>query len=207
MRNENEITLIEYLLSEEDPMHLGVQAVSLVFNPANKSHAVMMSESNDTFFKATDSEERIVKGLFVKAGTPFKQKFGGGKLSKIEAPTIKKMRDRFHASGADKKVTINHEREDGKPVYQDDCHVVESYIVTNEFDVASLKQQGIKDANIGDWVLGVKVTQEIWDNDVKSGDIEGLSLEGNLPYKAVAASEFDIQMAKAQQLMNDLFGK
>lgn len=132
---KNETTLIEYLLSEEDPDMFGVNAVSLVFNPANKSHAVMMNGNEDTFFKATNSEERIVKGLFVRAGMPFKQKYGGGKLSKIEAPTIRKMRDRFHASGADKKITINHEREDGSPVYQDDCHVVESYIVQNEFDV------------------------------------------------------------------------
>ena len=199
------MTLIEYLLSEEDPLTMGISAVSLVLNPANKSHAVMMSGSNDSFFKATDAEERIVKGLFVRAGMPFKQKLGGGKLSKIEASTIKKMRDRFHATGADKNVTINHEREDGTPVYQDGCNVVESYIVSNDFDVKSLEKQGILDANIGDWVVGVKVTQEIWDNDVKNGEIEGLSLEGNLPARTVAASSFDVAMAKAQALRDELF--
>lgn len=200
------LSIIEYLLSDDDPIFMGVSAVSLVFNPANKSHAVAASNSESTLFVPTDNAERIIKGLFIRANTPFKQKYGGGKMSKISADTIKKMRDRFHSSGADKKVTINHEKEDGLPVYQDDCHVVESYIVKNNHDVQSLNEQGIIDAAVGDWVLGVKVSEDVWNNDVQSGDIRGLSFEADhLRYRPVAASEFDIQMAKAERLAERLF--
>ena len=199
------MNILEYLLSEEDPDLMGVSAVSLVFNPANKSTAVLMSESDDVLFKPTNEEERIMKGIFVKAGQPVKQRNGGGVLSKFEAKTIRRMRNRFHKSGADKKVTINHEKEGKNPIYQDDCHVVESYIVDNDYDVKSLKEQGINDAGIGDWVLGVKVSEDVWENDVKTGEVKGLSLEGNFNSRAVAMSHYDVQMARAEKLYKELF--
>lgn len=200
-------SFIEYLLSEEDPDYMGITGASLVWNPAHKSHAVAASESNNTMFVPTDDAQRIITGLFIKANHPFKQKYGGGKTSLITADNIKRMRDRFHQTGADKNITINHEKEDGKPVYQDDCHVTESYIVKNQHDVNSLREQGINDANIGDWVLGIKVSEEVWEKDVKSGDIQGLSFEADhLAYRPVAASEFEKHQAKAEKLFKELFG-
>ena len=198
------MTFLEYLLSEEDADFYGVSGASLVLNPAHKSEAVAMSEPDNILFTATGND-RVVKGLFVRAGVPVKQKYGGGQYSKFEADTIKRMRDRFHKSGADKNITINHEKEDGKPVYQDDCHVVESYIVANKHDIASLAEQGVADANIGDWVLGVKVSEDVWENDVKTGEVRGLSLEGFFNAKMVEASEYDKQIAKANALAQELF--
>ena len=197
------MTLLEYLLSEEDADFLGISAASLVMKPANKSQAVFMSESDDVFMAPT--EDMIVKGLFVRANQKVKQKFGGGKESFFSADTIKKMRNRFHKSGADKKITINHERDGGEAVYQDDCYVAESYLVKNEHDVKSLEKQGIQGAGIGDWVLGVKVSQDVWDNDVKTGEIEGLSLEGMFNSRTVAMSEFDRQVAEVEALARELF--
>lgn len=197
------MNLIEYLLQEDDADFYGVSAVSLVMKPANQSKAVMMSESSDVFM--TPTEDKIVKGLFVRANQKVKQKHGGGKLSVFSAETIKRMRDRFHKSGADKQITINHEREDGSPVYQDDCYVAESYLVKNKYDIESLKDQGIQDAGIGDWVLGVKVSDEVWNRDVKTGEVEGLSLEGLFNARAVEMSEFDRQVAETEKLMRELF--
>ena len=199
------MTILEYLLSDEDPDTLGVSALSLVFNPAHKSQAVMMSESTDTLFKVTNEAERIVKGVFVKAGKPVKEKNSGGALSIFTAPTIRKMRDRFHKSGADKRITINHEKDDGIPVYQDGCYVIGSHIVENKHDVESLKAQGITDANVGDWIVEVKTSEDVWKNDVMAGQIKGLSLEGNFNDRAVTMSSYDEQCAKAEQLMRDLF--
>ena len=193
-------TLLEYLLSDEDE---GITALSLVLNPANKSQAVFMSESEDVFM--TPTEDRVVKGIFVKAGQVIKQKLGGGAPSTFSEETIVKMRDKFHRSGADKRITINHEKEGGKAVLQDDCYVNESHIVKNIHDIESLYSQGIEDAEIGDWVVGVKVSEDVWENDVKTGEIDGLSLEGLFSSRTVAMSEYDKAYQKTEQLMNELY--
>ena len=198
-------TLLEYLLGDDDSPWKGVTSISLVLGAANRTKAVAMSEHPNPSRRMVPTEDRIFKGILVKANQKVKQKYGGGQEAFFSEDTIKKMRDRFHASGADKKISVNHEKGDNGYVYNEDCYVAESFIVRNDHDIASLKSQGIEGASKGDWIVGVKVSEDIWENDVKAGEVDGLSLEGFFDSRTVEMSEYQRQIELANKLMDELF--
>lgn len=195
------MNLLEYLLSEEDAPWLGVTACSLVRGAADGTQAVAMSG----YQMMVPTEDRVFKGVFVKANTKAKQKYGKGQSSFFTPETIKRMKDRFHKSGADKRISIHHELDgEGNPVPLNDCFVTDSYIVKNEHDVASLEQQGILGSGIGDWVVGVKVSEEVWENDIKKGEVDGLSLEGAFRSRKVTEQGFENKLTEASRLIKEI---
>ena len=61
----------------------------------------------------------------------------------------------------------------------DDIYMVESWIVSSENDKAYSLGYTKKDVPIGSWMVGYKVKNEdVWENQIKTGKVKGLSVEG-----------------------------
>jgi len=61
----------------------------------------------------------------------------------------------------------------------DDIYMVESWIVTSENDKAYSLGYDKKDVPIGSWMVGYKVkNDDVWENQIKTGKVKGLSVEG-----------------------------
>jgi hypothetical protein len=61
----------------------------------------------------------------------------------------------------------------------DDIYMVESWIISSENDKAYSLGYTKKDVPIGSWMVGYKVkNDDVWENQIKTGKVKGLSVEG-----------------------------
>jgi len=61
----------------------------------------------------------------------------------------------------------------------DDIYMVESWIIIDEKDKAYSLGYTKKDVPIGSWMVGYKVkNDDVWENQIKTGKVKGLSVEG-----------------------------
>ena len=61
----------------------------------------------------------------------------------------------------------------------DDIYMVESWIIVDEKDKAYSLGYTKKDVPIGSWMVGYKVkNDDVWENQIKTGKVKGLSVEG-----------------------------
>lgn len=163
--------LVEMVIDEE-ALASGVDAISLVADPAIQSNFIALSAIPLNF--ATVSEEkRIVLGAVLIPDQPILRKDQDGKPFHVffSKETIRKAAELFLRRGNQNSTTLEHS------VKLQGVSVVESWIVDNpEMDKA--KHYGIE-AKAGQWMAVMKVDKdEIWEDYVKSGRVKGFSIEG-----------------------------
>ncbi|MBY0559998.1 XkdF-like putative serine protease domain-containing protein [Hyphomicrobium sp.] len=124
---------------------------------AGKSTVSAVQESNTSVtIKKLDEEQQLVFGEVYAPGFPDSQ----GDFMSVE--TIQNMAHEFLRKGRVANIDLNHNQE------LSGCYVVESFIARDD-DKTFIP---------GSWVLGVKIPDpEIW-NLVKSGELNGFSLDG-----------------------------
>lgn len=88
--------------------------------------------------------------------------------------TIEKIAHKFLMEKRVDKTNLEHS--DKK---YDDIYLVESWIVSSENDKAYSLGYTKKDVPIGSWMVGYKVkNDDVWENQIKTGKVKGLSVEG-----------------------------
>jgi hypothetical protein len=88
--------------------------------------------------------------------------------------TIEKIAHKFLMEKRVNKTNLEHT--DKK---YDDIYLVESWIVSSENDKAYSLGFTKKDVPIGSWMVGYKVkNDDVWENQIKTGKVKGLSVEG-----------------------------
>jgi len=88
--------------------------------------------------------------------------------------TIEKIAHKFLMEKRIDKTNLEHT--DKK---YDDIYLVESWIITDEKDKAYSLGYTKKDVPIGSWMVGYKVkNDDVWENQIKTGKVKGLSVEG-----------------------------
>lgn len=121
--------------------------------------SAVQPSANDTslsLIKKTDDELQIVYGEVYAPGIPDSQ---GDYMTR---ETIQKMAHEFMRKGLVNKIDVNHSQQESG------SYVVESFIAPDDGKVFIP----------GSWVIGVKVPdQQTW-QAIKSGDLNGFSLDG-----------------------------
>jgi hypothetical protein len=98
--------------------------------------------------------------------------------------TVNNLQQNFFKNNSHNGATVNH---DGK--VRTDMYCFESWIVRNEDQAKSIPELNAK---VGDWVLAQKVdNSEVW-QDIKSGKLQGFSIEAYL--EPVLTEEKKIEM-------------
>ena len=159
------------LFIEEDSDFSGVEAISIVEEPAIesdfvalKAHKIEMAEVN--------AEKRILMG---PALIPNKKIYRRNEENEyyifFSEDTVRKASQLFLAKGNQNNSTLEHE-------YQlKGMSVVESWIVEDE----KKDKSALYNLNIpkGTWMVSVKVNNdEVWEEFVKTGRVKGFSIEG-----------------------------
>jgi hypothetical protein len=164
--------LVEMILNEE-AMANGVNAISLVADPAIKSNFIALS-AIPVQFATVNAEKRIVLGAVLIPDLPILRKDESGKPYHIffSKETIRKAAELFLKRGNQNSTTLEH------AVKLEGVSVVESWLVDNpEMDKA--KHHGIK-AKEGQWMSAMKIdSDDVWEDYVKSGKVKGFSIEGH----------------------------
>lgn len=158
----------------------GVYAISLVESPAMEGLFIALSKQ-EVQFKEVDKEQRILMGLVLEPNKPIYRNQGGEEFNIIfNEQTIKDLSYNFFKSSHQSNSTIEH---DAKQKIEG-VTFVESWIVENP--------QNDKSNNFGfsypkgSWIATMKVdSDEIWNNFVKTGKVQGFSIDAMLELKEV----------------------
>lgn len=189
--------IVELKLTENEKGQ-GISAISLVRYPAIEQRWIAFSEGQMEFampknlkFKTVDEEQRILVG---PAMIPDKLIYriddeGAESFVFFKEGTIRELSERFLIQGKQSFLTLEHE------ATLNDLSVVESWIVED----SKKDKSAIYGFNlpVGTWFVKVKVlSDEIW-NLVKSGDVQGFSVEGVFAREIIKQSQ---QMSEKTKL-------
>lgn len=160
------------LILDEQAFENGVEAISIVENPAIKTDFVALSEQNKWKFTNQDAERQILIGpALIPNQTIYRNQGGEEFYIFFSAETIRKVSERFFARGNQNKATIEHS------VSIEGTTIVESWLVDDpERDKSAIYNFKVPK---GTWMVSMKVwDRSIWDEYVKTGDVKGFSVEG-----------------------------
>jgi len=170
--------LIELIIDETMELS-GIDAISIVENPAIEENWVALSSQKEYKFAEVDKEKKIIMGALLVPDKPIyrRDEENGEYNIFFSKDTIRKCMELFFQNGNQSNATFEHmETVSG-------LTLVESWIVEDEnMDKTKLYKLN---APIGSWVGTMKVNNDvIWNDFIKTGKVKGFSIEGYFADKA-----------------------
>lgn len=169
--------LYELLITDETQE--GIDAISLVENPAIEVTGVFFNDEKETLkFASVENEERLLMSpiLIPEKMIIRMDAFGAPYYVFFSTPTVKRLSQMYLEQKNTDKATLEHE----KPI--DGVHLVESWIVESvEKDKSRLYGFNVPK---GTWMGVMKIhSDEIWEDYVKTGKVKGFSVEAFMEHK------------------------
>lgn len=186
--------ILEMFLNLDSEDSNGVYGISMVSDPAMESNYVLLS-TEDIKLKVLDNEKHIVSGVVLipnKLIPRIDKKTGELYQIFFSADTIEKTSQQFLKDFNQKSITVEH------MLNVDNVTVVESWIKSDaKFDKSEFL--GI-DAPIGSWFMTLKVEDmELWDQLLKTGLLNGFSIEGKFEPKEINKQELELTNMEKQE--------
>jgi hypothetical protein len=163
----------------------GVFRMSTVESPATRTTLVMFDDESK-LLQFADEEKQVIYSVAMRPNILIPRKDINGEPAMVfySEETVNNLQQNFFKNNSHNGATVNH---DGK--VRSDMYCFESWIVRNEDQAKSIPELNAK---VGDWVLAQKVDNpEVW-ADVKSGKLQGFSIEAYL--EPVLTDENKIEM-------------
>lgn len=171
---KNNKILIELFIDENDEDN-ALDIISFVSTPAIEKNFMHFNKNNGKYsFKSTDDEKRIVTGPAMVPNQEIirMDSEGNAYFVYFTEETIIKSQEIFAKNGKTKSTNFEHQEGDMKGVT-----VVESWIVADPKNDKS-NALGFSSIPKGTWMVSYKVdNDELW-SKVKSGEVQGFSIEG-----------------------------
>ena len=161
--------IIELIL--DDDSELGVEAISVVENPAIEEDFVAL-KSQEIKLAEVDKEKRILMGALLVPNKPIYRRNGEDEYYiYFSKDTVEKASQMYLMQGNQNNSTLEHQYE------LNGLSLVESWIVEDKTHEKSVKYG--MDLPIGTWMGSVKVNNDkVWTEFVKTGKVKGFSIEG-----------------------------
>lgn len=195
-----ELPVIELTLEDLDMDR--VEAIAFVDNPAIQRNWMAFNEDKPTFkFQTQDEEKRIVAGPLMVADMPIYRNYEGKEFFvKFSATTIEQIVNKFMAEGRINEFNKMHNENDKlKDVFLQQTFIIDSTKGINT-------PAGFEALPNGSWFGYVKVNNEaIWQDYIKSGQLNGFSVEGVFSEKKKFNKE--TIMTKVEQFLEKLNAK
>ena len=164
------MNIIELVLDEENN-EIGIEAISVVENPAIEEDFIALS--NDIIeLKEADKEKKLLVGALLIPNKPIYRRSGDDEYYVFfSKDTVLKASQMYLMNGNQSKATLEHEHD------INGLTLVESWIVEDEVHDKSRKYG--MNVPVGTWMGAVKVNNdEVWNDFVKTGKVKGFSIEG-----------------------------
>ena len=187
--------IIELILDEED-FEAGVEAISIVENPAIESDFVAL-KNQEVKLAEVSSEKKILMGPLLIPNKPIYRNGSEGEHHiDFSKETIEKASQMFLQNGNQSNSTLEHARA------LNGLTLVESWLVEDKAKDKSAVY-GL-DVPVGTWMGSVKVQNDkVWNEFVKTKKVKGFSIEGYFADKMEAPKEA-IEEQMAEQLLNQI---
>ena len=165
------MNIFELIIDELDEKG-GINAISLVADPAIESDWITLSKQKKVELKFVDEEKRILMGAALIPNKPIYRRNENGEEYHIffSDKTIRRAAELFLEKGLQSESTLEHE------ISLKGNTVVESWIKEDEVHDKSVKY-GLN-APVGTWCVSMKINDDrVWQL-AKEGHIKGFSIEG-----------------------------
>ena len=168
--------IVELILDEENEEMVGIEAVSIVENPAIESDFIALADQEIKLAKV-DDEKRIVMGAALIPNKPiFRKRNDTMFYVYFSEDTVRRSNELFFQNGNQSNATLEHQMK------ANGLTVVESWIVEGEQDKSRI--YGL-DAPVGTWMISMKITDDKLWAEIKEGKkYKGFSIEGYFADKA-----------------------
>ena len=179
------MNIIELVLDEENN-EIGIEAISVVENPAIEEDFIALS--NDIIeLKEADKEKKLLVGALLIPNKPIYRRSGDDEYYVFfSKDTVLKASQMYLMNGNQSKATLEHAHD------INGLTLVESWIVEDEVHDKSRKYG--MNVPLGTWMGAVKVNNdEVWNNFVKTGKVKGFSIEGYFADKMERPKDKDLQ--------------
>mgnify|MGYP003636201964 FL=1 len=164
--------LYELLIDENDLLLSGVNAISIVENPAIASDFIALGDQKPILLAEVNKDKQILMGAALIPDKPIYRKDGDEEYYVyFSKETIAKTAEAFFRNNNQNNATLEHAE------VLDNMTVFESWIVEDpEYDKS--KKYGLEVPE-GTWMVSMKVDdKDVWDNYVKDNKVFGFSIEG-----------------------------
>jgi hypothetical protein len=163
-----------------------VFAISLVESPAIESDFVYFDKEVVQFAKV-DTEQKMLLGPILIPDKKILRVDGEGKPYHVffTKDTVKKLAQNYLMKKYTDKATIEHDKS------VKGVHLVESWVKDGKLDKSNNYGLSLPE---GSWVGMFKITDDkIWNEYVKTGKVQGFSIEGLFTHSLVHASKIDLE--------------
>jgi len=178
--------IVELIIDESEDV-FGIQAISLVSNPAIERGWVAMSKDKFVSLAKIDEDKRTLIGVALipdKHIPRYDQEKNEDYVVFFSKDTIEKAQELFMNGLKNNNATVEHEQN------VDGVSVIETWIKESKNDKSNL--YGFQDVPVGSWFVKMKIyNDDIW-KDVKQNKLRGYSIEGYFVDKVVEMQKQDI---------------
>ena len=180
--------IVELIIDEEQEFS-GIEAISIVDEPAIEENFIALSKQHEIKLAEVDKEKKILMGAALVPNKNIYRRNGEDEYYIFfSEDTVRKASELFLMRGNQNKSTLEHQAE----LYG--LSVVESWII--EDDVHDKSRKYNMDLPVGTWMVSMKVNNdEVWNDYVKTGLVKGFSIEGYFTDK--------IAMSKINEIHNE----
>lgn len=192
--------IVELIIDEFDELN-GVEAISIVENPAIEEDFIALKGQEQVKLAKVDSEKKILMGALLIPNKPIYRRNGEEEYYiYFSRDTVLKASQKYLKSGNQKNSTLEHQ------MNLQGLTLVESWIKEDKVHDKSVKYG--MDVPIGTWMGTVKVdNDDIWNDYVKTGLVKGFSIEGYFADKAEAPQDKAIKDELSKQEAQILIDK
>ena len=189
--------IVELVLDEEGIAN-GIDAISIVENPAIEENFIALNSAQKIEFKAVDSEKKILMGPALVPNKPIYRRDGETEYYVyFSRKTIRQASELYFKRGNQQNATIEHEAK------VQGTTLVESWLVEDK-DKDKSALYGY-DVPLGTWMVSMKIdNDDIWNDYVKEGKVKGFSIEGYFVDKAQVDQKEKLEQEMAEELLQEL---
>jgi P2-related tail formation protein len=197
---DHKLKVYEYVFNPETMP--GIELISLVYEPATELVGVALSaQVEEIKFSAVDGEERVlVSPILVPKQMIFRKEIGGEPAYVFASKeTIKQLQQSFVKNGNQNNSNIEH-----KGDFITGITFTEQWLVRDSSN-DTINAYGFKDIPEGSWCVKAQLSQELWDDYIKTGKVKGFSVEGLLGIKRVELARENNTKIKINKMNKQTF--
>ena len=197
---DNKLKVYEYVFNPETMP--GIELISLVCEPATELVGVALSaQVEEIKFSAVDGEERVlVSPILIPKQMIFRKEIGGEPAYVFASKeTIKQLQQSFVKNGNQNNSNIEH-----KGDFITGITFTEQWLVRDSSN-DTINAYGFKDIPEGSWCVKAQLSQELWDDYIKTGKVKGFSVEGLLGIKRVELARENNTKIKINKMNKQTF--
>lgn len=164
---------------------------------------VASASNNFWRLKYSDETKRMLtQPILIPNQKIYRNNIKGGEAEVFaSAETIQKLAKNFFKQNYQHNTTIEHVEE-----IEDGFLIWESWIVQDP-DNDKANALGFKDLEKGTWMVTAQLSQELWDDYVKNGEVKGLSIDALLDVKEVDNNPIKFKNENKKMLKKDFLNK